>query len=70
MPTTETTLTVKGMSCGGCVRSVTAVIGAVPGAEPIEVEIGRARVRIDPSRASATQVREALARAGYEATEQ
>jgi copper chaperone len=66
----ETRFAVGGMSCGGCVASVTRVLGAVPGVEPLEVEIGQARVRIDTDRASVEAVRAALARAGYEAVQQ
>lgn len=64
----ETTFTVSGMSCGGCVRSLTRVLGAVPGVEPVHVEVGRATVRIDPALATVEAARAAIARAGFAVT--
>jgi len=64
----ETTFTISGMSCGGCVRSLTRVLGAVPGLEPLQVEVGRATVRIDPGVASVDAARAAIARAGFTVT--
>ena len=63
--TKETTFTIQGMSCGGCVNSVKRVLTAVQGIEPLKVEIGRATVRIDPARATAAQAKAALEQAGY-----
>ena len=34
---TELTLKIAGMSCGGCVRSVSGVLSALPGVERAEV---------------------------------
>ena len=51
MSQTETTFTIQGMSCGGCVNSIKHVLSAVPGIEPIHVEVGSAKVRIDPAQA-------------------
>jgi copper chaperone len=65
MAQTETTFTIQGMSCGGCVNSVKRVLGAVPGIEPIKVEVGKAVVRLDPARATSVQAREAIERAGF-----
>jgi copper chaperone len=62
---TETTFTIAGMSCGGCVNSVKRVLTSVQGIEPLKVEVGRATVRIDPARATAVQAREAIERAGF-----
>jgi copper chaperone len=61
----EATFTISGMSCGGCVNSVTRVLRSVPGVEPLHVEVGQARVRIDPALASAEAARKAIERAGY-----
>jgi copper chaperone CopZ len=63
----EATFTIQGMSCSGCVASVTRVLKAVPGVEPLRVDIGTARVRLDPSLVSPEAVGAALARAGYDA---
>jgi copper chaperone len=61
----ETTLTIAGMSCGGCVNSVTRVLRSVPGIEPLQVEVGRARVRIDPAQATLDAAKQAIERAGF-----
>ena len=61
----ETTLKISGMSCGGCVNSVTRVLRAVPGIEPLHVEVGQAKVRIDPSQASTDAAKRAIERAGF-----
>ena len=34
-----TTIKVEGMSCGGCVKSVTNVLGALPGVAKAEVSL-------------------------------
>ena len=64
----EKTYTIKGMSCGGCVNSLTRVLKAVPGVEPVKIEVGRAQLRIDDGRVSAQTVKDAVARAGFEVT--
>ena len=63
----QITLKVTGMTCGGCVRSVKSVLESQAGVEAAEVslETGQARVRFDPSRASAQQLRAAVEDAGY-----
>lgn len=64
MNTTEKTFTIQGMSCGGCVNSLTRVLKSVPGIEPIKIEVGKAHVRLD-ERATSDTVREAVERAGF-----
>jgi copper chaperone len=63
------TLTVGGMTCQGCVRSVKKVLEAVPGVQEAQVmlERGEAQVTFDPARTSATQLRGAIQGAGYSA---
>jgi copper chaperone len=61
----ETTFTISGMSCGGCVNSLTRVLRSVPGLEPVHVTVGKATVRIDPMRASAEAAKAAIERAGF-----
>jgi len=65
MSQNETTFTIKGMSCGGCVNSVKRVLSAVPGIEPLHVEVGSATMRIDPARATADLAKAAIERAGF-----
>jgi copper chaperone len=46
----ELTLPVEGMTCGGCVKSVTRALSQVEGVEAVEVTLqpGRAVVKISP----------------------
>lgn len=54
------------MSCGGCVNSLTRVLKAVPGIEPIKIEVGKAQLRIDDAQVTSQTVRDAVDRAGFE----
>ena len=67
MSSTEKTFTIRGMSCGGCVNSLTRVLKSVPGIEPITIEVGKARVRLD-ERVTSQTVKDAVARAGFAVT--
>lgn len=64
-----TTIKVSGMTCQGCVRSVTRVLQAVPGVEAVAVSLekGEAELRYDPARADAPQFRKAVEDAGFAA---
>jgi copper chaperone len=67
----ETTiLKVKGMSCGGCVKSVTGVLSALPGVSQAEVSLekGEAVVGYDPAAVSREQMAAAIEDAGFEAS--
>jgi copper chaperone len=68
MSTVSKTFTISGMSCGGCVNSLTRVLKAVPGIEPIKIEVGKAQLRIDADRVTSQTVRDAVARAGFDVT--
>jgi copper chaperone len=68
MTTIDRTFTISGMSCGGCVNSLTRVLKSVPGIEPIRIEVGKAQLRIDEARVSSQQVKDAVARAGFAVT--
>ena len=63
----EKTFSISGMSCGGCVNSLTRVLTSVPGIEPIKIEVGKAHLRLD-DRASSQTVKDAVARAGFKVT--
>jgi copper chaperone len=67
MNSIEKTFTIQGMSCGGCVNSLTRVLKSVPGIEPLKIEVGKAHVRLD-ERATSQTVKDAVARAGFEVT--
>ena len=62
-----TKIKVSGMTCQGCVRSVTRVLKAVPGVEGVEVSLerGEADVRYDPVRTAVPALRKAVEDAGY-----
>ena len=59
---------VAGMSCGGCVKTVTSVLAALPGVAQAEVslEAGEARVAFDPARVGVEQLRLAIEGAGFD----
>jgi len=61
--------TLEGMSCQGCVDTVTAALKAVPGVRAVRVSLTdkRAVVAGDPSQVTAKQVEAAVAAAGYKA---
>ena len=62
------TMNVQGMSCGGCVASVTRVLKAVPGVSDVAVTLqpGTAKVTFDPARTQPGDLRAAVAGAGYD----
>ncbi len=66
MSTIEKTYKIEGMSCGGCVNSLTRVLKAVPGIEPVKVEVGRAVLRFDPALITDDTIKAAVDRAGFE----
>jgi copper chaperone len=66
MATIDRTFAISGMSCGGCVNSLTRVLQAVPGIEPLKIEVGKAELRLDSDRVTAETVKDAVKRAGFE----
>lgn len=62
-----TTLKVTGMSCMGCVRSVKALLEALPGVGQVEVDLASGRVDVshDPNLASTDALRAAINDGGY-----
>ena len=69
MSYTDKTFTITGMSCGGCVNSLTRVLKTVPGIEALKIEVGKAELRLD-ERVTSQTVRDAVARAGFEVTQE
>ena len=63
----EAVFQIDGMSCGGCVRRVSSALNALPGVEVESVEVGLARVRLDPAVSTDALVVEAIRKAGYAA---
>ena len=62
------TMNVQGMSCGGCVASVTRVLKAVPGVAEATVTLqpGAAKVTFDPARTDVPALRAAITDAGFD----
>jgi len=65
-----TTLKVTGMSCGGCVKSVTNVLQGLPGVVKAEVSLEKAEAKVDFEAAQVTRavMAQAIADAGFEAS--
>jgi copper chaperone len=61
-------LNVQGMTCGGCVASVTRVLKAVPGVSDVAVTLEPpvANVTFDPVRAQPAALRAAIEDAGFD----
>ncbi len=65
----STLLKVGGMSCQGCVKSVTKVLLDLPGVDQAEVSLerGEASVDYDAGKVSRDALRRAIDDAGFEA---
>ena len=61
----EKTVVIGGMSCGGCVNSLTRVLSAVPGIEPLKIEVGKARLKVDAEVVTPDVIAAAVDRAGF-----
>ncbi len=63
----EIVLSVTGMTCGGCVSSVTKVLTALPGVQQVDVTLtpGQARVTYDPARVERSAMVQAVVDAGF-----
>ncbi len=64
-----TTLKVTGMSCGGCVKSVTGVLEALPGVTKAEVSLekGEAKVDYEADKVTRAAMAQAIEDAGFDA---
>ena len=60
-------LQVEGMSCGGCVRSVTKSVQSVDSKARVEVDLATKKVRVETD-ASLEAVKAAISDAGYDVT--
>jgi copper chaperone len=63
----EQVLAISGMTCGGCVSSVTRVLKALPGVQQVEVTLvpGQARLVIDETQVDIPKLKQAVAEAGF-----
>ena len=63
-------LTVTGMHCGGCVKSVTRVLEELDGVVEVNVSLdGYADIQFDESKVSVAQLIETIEDAGFDAAE-
>ena len=62
------TLGISGMTCGGCVRSVTNVLKALDGVTKAEVSLEKnsAVVDFDPGKVKVEQLKRSVVEAGFE----
>ena len=65
----EVQIAVGGMSCGGCVRSVTQVLTGMAGVASAEVSLAdaRATVKYDPALVTPAAMAAAIRDAGFDA---
>ena len=62
----ETQYTVSGMTCDHCVRTVTSVLGELPGVEGVKVDLASGRVDVhSQEQLDRDGVAQALDEAGY-----
>jgi copper chaperone len=63
-----TVIKVCGMSCGGCVKTVTGVLSRLPGVAKVEVSLEKAQavIEFDPAQSSPARLAQAVADAGFE----
>ena len=61
-------LNIKGMTCGGCVKSVTNVLQQLPGISSVtgSLELNNAVINYDPAKVKPTQFKSAIEDAGYD----
>lgn len=61
------TMTIDGMTCGGCVASVTRVLSNLPGIADVAVSLAppQARITYDPATLPRKTIETAIEDAGY-----
>ena len=60
-------LSIQGMSCGGCIGKVTAALKSVPGTSVEAVTVGSARVLYDPKKTTDSALIAAVNSLGFQA---
>jgi copper chaperone len=65
----KTTLTIKGMTCGGCVAAVKVQLKKTEGVTAYEVSLekGEAEVTYDPAKTDPKKIAESVSKTGFEA---
>ena len=66
----KVTLGISGMTCGGCVKSVSRVLDAMDGVAKADVSLDQrcAVVNYDPGKLGVEQLKRTIEEAGYEVT--
>jgi len=61
------TLSIEGMTCGGCVASVRRVLERLPGVSAVDIDLDThsARVTLDPAQVAEPALRAAVDGAGF-----
>ena len=62
--TRKLTFNVKGMRCGGCVRSVERILGNINGVKEFSVRVGSFEVVLDPEQVQGSDIVAALQQRG------
>ncbi|MGG4550861.1 copper chaperone CopZ [Paenibacillus humicus] len=64
----QTTLYVKGMSCGHCINSIEGNVGKLNGVGSVKVNLneGTVAVSFDPKAVSLKEIKEVIDEQGYE----
>ena len=70
MSNQTTTLNINGMTCGGCVKSVTNALNQVTGVQQADVSLeqNNAVINFDDSQTNETALKQAIEDAGFEAS--
>ena len=65
----NTEISIGGMSCQGCVKNISGVLGALPGVASVDVslEAAEAKVAFDPQVIARVALLEAIEDAGFDA---
>lgn len=66
--TTQTTLNINGMTCGGCVNSVTNALKQIDGVNNVQVSLAdkNAVIDFDDSKTNVDSLKQAVEDAGYD----
>jgi copper chaperone CopZ len=69
-PTARTTLSIKGMTCGGCVAAVKLQLKRTDGVTAYEVSLekGEAKVTYEPARTTPQKIAESVSKTGFAAS--
>ena len=68
MTTQTITLNIQGMTCGGCVKSVTNALNQVAGVQSVDVSLdhNNATISFDDSQVQQSTLKEAIEDAGFD----